>query len=43
MNTSHIINCISLIRRSRGGWRREYLARLVLELEIRAMKLRDGH
>jgi hypothetical protein len=37
METSHIHNCIAKIERSRKGWRREYLERLKLELEIRAM------
>lgn len=36
MTTSHIINCIRKIQRSRKGWRREYLERLLLELEIRS-------
>ena len=38
MTTPHIQNAIAMIQRSRTGWRREYLERLQLELEIRNMK-----
>jgi hypothetical protein len=41
METGHIENCIAKIRRSRRGWRREYLPRLELELQIRDMGLRN--
>jgi hypothetical protein len=37
METSHIRNCVAKIERSKTGWRREWLERLLLELEIRAM------
>jgi hypothetical protein len=37
METSHILNCIAKITRSKRGWRREYLDRLLLELSIREM------
>lgn len=36
METSHIVNCINLIRRSKG-WRQEYLERLELELFARSI------
>lgn len=36
METRHIVNCIRLIQR-RGGWRRNKLPALQLELEIRGM------
>lgn len=36
MDTSHIINCIRLIKNR--NWRREYLDRLELELLIRSLK-----
>lgn len=42
MTTSHIVNSIRLIHKSmftRKPWRTEYLERLELELEIRAMGL----
>lgn len=35
METRHIINCVRMIQRSKTGWRREYLDRLLLELAIR--------
>ena len=35
METSHIRNAIAMIERSVKGWRRSYLERLRLELEIR--------
>lgn len=38
MTTSHIVNCIAKIQRSKRGWRREYLERLELELYIRSLK-----
>lgn len=38
MEYSHLLNCIAKIRRSRKGWRREYLPRLELELTIRSIK-----
>lgn len=41
MTTSHITNCIRMIRRNQARgfpWRIEYLGRLELELEIRALK-----
>ncbi len=41
METSHIINCIRKIQRSRKGWRKEYLDRLLLEIEIRNMRDRS--
>jgi hypothetical protein len=34
MDTSHIINCIRLMQRKKN-WRRGYLDRLLLELDIR--------
>lgn len=37
MQTSHIYNCINLIKR-RSGWRIDYLERLELELVIRSLK-----
>jgi hypothetical protein len=39
METSHIVNCVRKIQRSRG-WRQEYLDRLILELRIRELGLR---
>jgi len=39
METRHINNCVAKILRSKRGWRREYLDRLLLELEIRAASL----
>lgn len=36
METRHIVNSIRMIERSRG-WRRAYLPRLFLELEIRRL------
>jgi hypothetical protein len=36
MSDSHLANAIRLILRS-NGWRRDYLPRLLLEVEIRAM------
>lgn len=41
MDDRHLHNCIAKIRRSRRGWRREYLERLEIELTIRAIK-REG-
>jgi len=41
MSDSHLVNAINLIRRSRG-WRRQYLDRLRLEIEIRQLGLRRG-
>lgn len=38
MDTSHIMLCIAKIQRSRRGWRKEFLERLQLELEIRNLK-----
>jgi hypothetical protein len=41
MATSHIMNCVRLIRRSfrqKKPWRVQYLARLEIELEIRNLK-----
>jgi hypothetical protein len=35
MERRHLLNCIDKIQRSKKGWRREYLDRLVLELQIR--------
>lgn len=35
MEYSHLLNCIAKIKRSRRGWRKEYLPRLELELTIR--------
>lgn len=40
METSHIINCIAKIERSRRCWRIEYLERLRLELFIRDLGAR---
>lgn len=40
METSHLVNCIMKIKRSRKGWRREYLPRLELELELRNLNIR---
>jgi len=37
METSHVLNAIAKIRRSRSGWRIEYLDRLELELVIRSI------
>lgn len=39
MRTSHIKNAIAMINRHRN-WRRNYLPRLQLELEIRELGLR---
>ena len=39
MATSHILNCINLIKRRRN-WRKEYLERLELELLIRDIQKR---
>lgn len=39
MTDSHIRNCIRMIYRSNGRWRRQYLHRLELELEIRSLGL----
>ena len=39
MDTDHIMNCIRKIQRNRKGWRKEYLTRLNLELEIRTLGL----
>jgi hypothetical protein len=36
MERRHLLNCIDKIERSRG-WRREYLERLKMELEIRSI------
>lgn len=41
MDTSHIVNCIAKINRSRTGWRAEYLPRLQLELDIRTYGLQS--
>lgn len=41
MDTSHIINCIRKIQRSRTGWRKEYLERLELELFARTKGLKN--
>lgn len=38
MEYSHLLNCISKIQRSKKGWRKEYLERLLLELTIRDIK-----
>lgn len=38
MEYSHLLNCITKIRRSRTGWRQNYLPRLELELTIRSIK-----
>jgi hypothetical protein len=40
MEERHIHNCIAKIKRSRVGWRREYLDRLELEITIRRLKER---
>lgn len=37
METSHIISCIRRIQR-KNGWRRQYLERLQLELNIRRLR-----
>lgn len=37
MTTTHIIHSIRMIQRC-SGWRRDYLPRLELELEIRKLK-----
>lgn len=37
MDTSHIVNCIMKIRRSKTGWRKECLERLELELFARSL------
>lgn len=39
MTDSHLQNCINKILRSRKGWRRHWLDRLLLEQQIRAMGL----
>lgn len=39
MQTSHIKNCIALIMRKRN-WRREFLPRLLLELDMRSRGLK---
>lgn len=38
MDYSHLLACIAKIKRSRKGWRKEYLPRLELELTIRDIK-----
>lgn len=38
MDDRHLHNCIAKIMRSRKGWRRQYLDRLLLEVTIRAIK-----
>jgi len=38
METSHVVNCIALIRRHAGRWRAKYLDRLELELLIRSIR-----
>lgn len=35
MKYSHLLNCINKIQRSQRNWRREYLSRLLLELQMR--------
>lgn len=40
MTNSHLSNSIAKIQRSRNGWRREWLGRLLLEREIRAQGIR---
>lgn len=35
MSRQHVLNAIAMIQRSRRGWRREYLERLLLELKIK--------
>lgn len=40
METSHIENCIKMINRSNGNWRREYLPALQRELIKRRHELR---
>jgi hypothetical protein len=35
MERSHLLNCIDKIQRSRRQWRKEYLLRLLLEIQIR--------
>lgn len=35
MEYSHLLNCIAKIQRSRKGWRKEFLPRLLLEITIR--------
>lgn len=42
METRHLANCINKILCSRNGWRRQYLERLQLELQIRALNLSSG-
>lgn len=37
MDLDHVHRAIAMIRR-RGNWRRDYLARLMLELQIRDLK-----
>lgn len=38
MEYSHLLNCIAKIKRSRKGWRKEFLPRLELEIVIRQIK-----
>jgi hypothetical protein len=40
MEYQHLMNCIRMIGRKRS-WRREYLPRLLLELEIRRIQGRQ--
>jgi hypothetical protein len=38
MGDRHLHHCIAKIKRSRTGWRKEYLPRLELEVLIRSLK-----
>ena len=41
MEYTHILFCIRKIQRSKVGWRKEYLPRLELELDIRRLQERE--
>ena len=41
MSESHIVNCIRMIERN-NDWRRKWLPRLNLELDIRRMGMNSG-
>jgi hypothetical protein len=40
MTDSHLANSIAKIQRSREGWRRKWLDRLLLEKEIRSLGIK---
>ncbi len=41
MDNQHLRNAIAMIKRSKSNWRRGYLSRLELEVEIRKLGLRS--